>query len=171
MKLYKTNQMIEELVAALQPDPETGELPENTDELIEQINNLQADKDEILNWMAKEVLNIRANFAGIKAEQERLMKYRKGQENLEKRLVAILDYECAGQNTDFGIAKLSHRKTQKTDVTDPDAAISFLQQTGHDDMLKYKKPDVDKIAVKGLIKRGVPVPGVELVDSISVSLS
>ena len=170
-KLYETNKQMDDLLLQLKPDEETGELPENTDEIIEQINALQADKDEILNWMAKEVLNIRANFAGIKAEQERLAKYRKSQEALADRLVAILDYECAGQNTDFGIAKLTHRKSQRTDVTDPDMAIAYLQQHGHDDMLKYKKPDVDKTAVKGLIKRGVPVPGVELVDSISVSLS
>ena len=170
MKLYETNKMIEDLVLQLKPDEDTGELPENSDEIIEQINNLNADKEEILNWIAKEVLNIRANFVAIKAEEERLSKFRKGQEKLAERLVNILDYECAGQNTDFGIAKLTHRKTTKTEVTDASAAIEFLQRTGHDDALKYSEPTVDKTAVKALVKRGVPVPGVALVDGISVNL-
>ena len=170
-KLYETNKQMEEILLQLKPDEETGEMPENTDELIEQINALQADKEEILQWIAKEVLNIRANYAGIKAEQERLMKYRKGQENLEKRLVAILDYECAGQNTDFGIAKLNHRQSQRTNITEPDKCISYLQQHGHDDALKYNAPDVIKDKVKALIKRGIPVPGAEIVNNVSVSLS
>lgn len=170
MKLYEIDNQIEELTASLQPDEETGELPNNTDEIIEQINALQADRNDILNWIAKKVLNIRADIAGAKAEEDRISKYRKGQEKVANRLISILDYECAGQNRDLGIAKLTHRKTQKTDVTDPDKCIAFLETNGHTDALKYKKPDVDKMVVKALIKQGIDVPGAELKDNISVSL-
>ena len=38
MKLYEVNQQIEDLMVQLEPDPETGEIPANEDELIEQIN-------------------------------------------------------------------------------------------------------------------------------------
>ena len=35
MKLYEVNQQIEALMVQLEPDPETGEIPANEDELIE----------------------------------------------------------------------------------------------------------------------------------------
>jgi len=170
MKLYQTNQALNELLSQIQPDPETGELPDNTDELIEQINALQADKADILKWIAQEILNIRAEIPGIKAEEDRLYKYRKNKEDVIERLINILDRECGGENADFGIAKLSHRTTTSTDVTDPDKAIEFLESSGHDDALKYKKPDVDRLKVKQLIKQGINVPGAELKNKISVSL-
>ncbi len=170
MKLYETNKQLEELVMQLRPDEETGEMPENTDEIIEQIKNLQATKEEILNWIAREVLNARADHAAIKAEEERLHRTRQAKESLINRLISILDYECAGQNTDFGVCKLTHRKTTKTEVTDAEAAVNFLQRTGHDDALKYTEPEVNRTVAKDLIRHGVPVPGVELVDGISVSL-
>ena len=40
MKLYEVNQQLEDLILQLEPDPETGEIPANEDEIIEQINAL-----------------------------------------------------------------------------------------------------------------------------------
>ena len=40
MKLYEVNQQIEDLMVQLEPDPETGEIPANEDDLVEQINAL-----------------------------------------------------------------------------------------------------------------------------------
>lgn len=170
MKLYETNKQIDDLLQALQPDPETGEMPENTDEIIAQLESLEAEKSDILRWLAESCLNIRANLAAIKAEEDRLYKLRKNQERVAERLIDILDREC-GEPTDFGIAKLTYRKTVKADVVDPDQAIEFLQASGYDDILKYTAPAVDKTKVRLLIqKQGVDVPGVEIISGVSVSL-
>ena len=40
MKLYDINQSLESLLIQLEPDPETGEIPSNEDEIIAQINAL-----------------------------------------------------------------------------------------------------------------------------------
>ncbi len=169
MKLYQTNQMIEELINSLQPDPETGELPDNTDEIIKQLNGLEAEREDILKWIVESCLNLRGEIAGIKAEEERLYKIRKHNEAVADRLIRVLDHEC-GENKDFGIAKLTYRKTTKTDIFDPEKAVNYLQSSGYDDALKYAPPAIDRAAVKKLIKSGVAVPGAELVNSVSVTL-
>lgn len=169
MRLYETNKAIEELILQLQPDPETGEMPANTDDVIEQLHGLEAERGEILKWIAKEVLNARAEAAAVKAEEERLYKVRKGKEDLAERLIGILDRECAGQNTDLGIAKLTHRKTTKTEIVDPQEAIFWLEASGYDEAIRYALPTVDKTEIRALWKQGIKVPGTEMVDSISTS--
>ena len=37
MKLYEVDQQLEDLILQLEPDPETGEIPANEDEIIAQI--------------------------------------------------------------------------------------------------------------------------------------
>ena len=37
MKLYEVNRQIEDLLYQLEPDPETGEIPANEEEIIDQI--------------------------------------------------------------------------------------------------------------------------------------
>ena len=40
MKLYEIDQKLEDLILQLEPDPETGEIPANEDEIIAEINAL-----------------------------------------------------------------------------------------------------------------------------------
>ena len=48
VRLYEVNQEIENLLEALEPDPETGEIPANEDEIIAQINTLAMKREDIL---------------------------------------------------------------------------------------------------------------------------
>ena len=66
MKLYEVNQQIEALLYQLEPDPETGEIPANEDEIIAQINALAMRRDDILQYLAKLTLNCRAGIAEIR---------------------------------------------------------------------------------------------------------
>ena len=77
MKLYEVNQLIEDLMVQLVPDPETGEIPDNEDELIEQINSLAMKREDILQYLAKLVLNTKASVQALKAEEKRLSDRRK----------------------------------------------------------------------------------------------
>ena len=72
MKLYEVNQQLEDLILQLEPDPETGEIPANEDEIIAQINALAMKREDILQYLAKLILNIRASVTGMKAEEDRL---------------------------------------------------------------------------------------------------
>ena len=72
MKLYEVNQEIENLLEALEPDPETGEVPANEDEIIAQINTLAMKREDILSYLAKLALDVKASVQAMKAEEKRL---------------------------------------------------------------------------------------------------
>ena len=57
MKLYEINEQIAELLYSLEPDPETGEIPLNYEELEEQIKALMEKKVSVLEYLAKAALN------------------------------------------------------------------------------------------------------------------
>ena len=76
MKLYEVNAQILALLEQLEPDPETGEIPANEAELIAQINALAMRREDILQYLAKVTLNLRAEAAALKAEEARLKKRR-----------------------------------------------------------------------------------------------
>ena len=65
MRLYEVNQEIENLLEALEPDPETGEIPANEDEIIAQINTLAMKREDILSYLAKLALDVKASTVRI----------------------------------------------------------------------------------------------------------
>ncbi len=107
MKLYEIHTAILSLLEQLEPDPETGEMPSNEEEIIAEINALAMRREDILQYLAKLTLNCRAEAAALKAEEARLKKRREPLEAKDKRLVRILDREC-GETTNQGAATLSY---------------------------------------------------------------
>ena len=136
MKLYEVNQAIEELLTQLDPDPETGEVTATEDILLE-LDSLQMERNRILEYLAKLVLNCRAEAASIRAEEKRLAERRRGLESRDERLMQILDRECAGQKTDCGVATVNYRATSRVEVSDDKAAISWLKQHDHNDCYDF----------------------------------
>ena len=132
MKLYEINTEIAALLIALEPDPETGEIPSNEDEIIAQINALAMKREDILQYLAKLTLNCRAEIMALKMEEDRLKKRRYDLDAKAERLLKILDRECDGETTDLGVATLSHRKTSKVEVTDETRAVNWLKVHGSD---------------------------------------
>ncbi len=175
MKLYEVDMAIQEVLMKLEDviDPDTGEIlssPDAADEVLSELEALQMEKIRILEYLAKVTLNTRAEAAAIKAEEDRLKKRRQSLEHKEERLMGIIDRECEGEKTDLGIAVVSYRKSEKLDVTDPKAAIAWLQANGHDDCIKIADPEVRKDDVKKMDKAGTEVPGTVLVTKNNCSL-
>ena len=170
MKLYEINNEIAALLVQLEPDPETGEIPSNEEELIAQINSLALRREDILEYLAKQVLNIRAESAALKAEEERLKKRCDTLDAKDKRLVHILDRECDGVTTNLGVATLCYRKTSKVEVTDEAKAVNWLKRHKFMDAIKVVAPTVYKIEVRRLLSAGQKVPGCMVVDDLSCSL-
>jgi len=170
MMLYEINLLINQLTDQIEIDEETGEVLCDFDAIMEQINALDMERHSILEYLAKLVLNYRAEAAAIKGEEERLKKRRSYYEKKEERLLAILDRECAGETTDLGIAKFSYRKTTKVDVIDAARAIRWLKRNGHKDCFRTPEPEVNKADVKRLLSAGTNVPGTSLVTGKSYSL-
>lgn len=169
MKLYEINTQIMTLLDQLEPDPETGEIPSNEEEIIAQINALTMKRDDILQYLAKLILNCRAESAALKAEEERLKARRNRLEAREERLIAILDREC-GETTDLGVATLSYRKTSRVEVIDEAKAVSWLKRHKFTDAFRVPAPTVYKTEVKKLLAAGQKVPGCKVVEDRSCSL-
>lgn len=170
MKLYEVNAQMLALMEQLEPDPETGEIPSNEEEIIAQINALAMRREDILQYLAKLVLNCRAESAALKTEEARLKKRRESLDAKEERLMKVLDRECGGETTDLGVATLSYRKTSKVEVTDEAKAVSWLKRYKFMDAIKFFAPTVYKTEVRRLLGAGQKVPGCKVVDDRSCSL-
>ena len=170
MKLYEINAEILRLTDAIKFDEETGESLGDADELFTQIQSLQMEKKSILEYLAKLVLNLRAEAAAAKTEEQRLKARRDRLAKKEDRLMKILDRECAGEKTDLGVATFAYRKTSHVDVSDAEKAIRWLKRNKHLDCFRIPAPEVVKAEVKKLINAGTKVPGCAVVEDYSCSL-
>lgn len=170
MKLYEINEAIAQLTDQLDFDPETGEIGENFDSIMAQIDALNMERQSVLQYLAKVVLNTRAEAAMLKAEEARLKERRDALIRKEDRLIQILDRESAGQKTPLGIATFSYRKTSHVEVTDSEKAVRWLKRRKYLDCFRVPAPEVAKAEVKKLINSGVSVPGCAVVEDYSTSL-
>ena len=170
MKLYDVNRQIEELLARLEPDPETGEIPVDEDELIAQLNELAMERKDILIFLAKLYLNEKATLESLRAEETRLKERSKRMERKKDRLLNILDRECGGEKTDLDVATLYYRKNRHVEVSDAEAAVDWLRRKGYSECYRIPKPEIYKTNVGKLLDSGEEIPGVELVSTTSCYL-
>ena len=170
MKLYEINEEILRLTESIDIDEETGEFVCDIDTITEGINRLQMERRSILEYLAKLVLNTRAEAAALKAEEQRLKERRLRLEKKEDRLMAILDRECGGEKTDLGVATINYRRTTRVDVADAAKAVAWLKRRKLTDCFRIPAPEVAKAEVKKLLTAGTKVPGCALVEDRSYSL-
>ena len=168
MKLWEINFEIEKILDGMEVDPETGEIM-SEEEALDRLSHLGLEKKEVLESMAKEVLNCRAEWTMLKAEESRLKERRDALKDKESRLISILDREC-GEKTNLGVATLSYRKTASTQIEDNKSACDWLTSNGYVECVKVSDPEVRKDEVKKLLKKGIEVPGASIVEGRSVSL-
>ena len=138
MKLYEVNMAIQSALDRLDFDPETGEIGENTEAVLQELDSLEMERDRILEYVAKVALNIRSDAAALKAEEDRLSKRRKALERKEEKLVSILDRECGGEKKDLGFATVSYRKSESVEVLDSAKACAWLHDNGYPNQNKIQ---------------------------------
>lgn len=170
MKLYEINSELIALLDRLEPDPETGEIPADYEEIIAEINTLSMQREEILQYLAKLALNYRAETAALKAEEARLKERRDTLSSKEERLIRILDRECDGVTTDLGVATFSYRKTSRVEVRDEASAVKWLKEHNCTSAFRVPEPTVYKAEVKKLLSAGQEIPGCAVVEDRSCSL-
>ena len=170
MKLYEINLEIMRLADAIPFDEETGEILGDVDEFYQQIESLQMEKQRILEYLAKLVLNLRSEEEALKTEEKRLKDRRQRLEKKEDRLIRVLDRECAGQTTDLGVATLAYRKTSHVEVTDSAKAVRWLKRHKYMSCFRVPEPEIAKSEVRKLMHAGTEVPGCCVVSDTSFSL-
>ena len=170
MKLYEINEAILRLTDRIEVDEDTGELLGNADDICAEIAALQMERRSVLEYLAKLVLNLRAEAAAVKAEETRLRSRRSELEKKEARILQILDRECGGEKADLGVATLNYRKTTRLEVSDAVKAVFWLKSRKLVDCYRIPAPEVAKTEVKKLLASGTQVPGCLLVEERSYSL-
>ncbi len=169
MKLYEVNAAISDIIDSM-VDEETGEIVTGSDEVMEEFEKLLWNKQQILEYLAKMVLNTRADAAALKEEENRLKARRDRMEKKAGRIMEILDRECGGVKTNLGVATLNYRKTSRLEVADDKETVKWLVANGYDNCYRIKDPEVAKTEVKKLIGSGVEVPGCTIIEDRSCSL-
>ena len=157
---------IYEIDAALMAciDPETGEVD------AEQFDKLSEAREQKIENIACYYKQLTAEAEAIKAEEKALAERRKAKENKAESLKGFLASILNGEKFETARCAVSWRKTQATEITDAQAAITWLLAHEHDDVVTYPEPTINKTLLKKVIKGGEDVPGTALRDSMSMGV-
>lgn len=146
MKLYEYDDRME---AAF--DPETGEIDE------ELVNALWAERDERIDQFIRWIKTQEADAAALKEEERKFSERRKTLENAASRGRAYVQRILDGSRFFCTAGSVSYRKVSSVVVANTPALIRWAEQTGQEQVLKYKDPEVSKTELKKLIEADGPV--------------
>lgn len=159
MTLYEIDQALMSCI-----DTETGEVD------AEKFEALSEAREHKIENIACYYKNLTAEAEALKAEEEKLAERRKAKENKAASLKAFLASALNGEKFETAKCAVTWRKTQATEITDTQAAITWLLAHEHDEAVKYPAPTIDKTVLKKIIKDGEAVPGAAIKDSMSMGV-
>lgn len=160
MNIYEIDQSIMALV-----DPETGEIMD-----WDAFDQLKMDREEKIENVACWCKNLMAEASAIRQEELNLQKRRQAVESMAETRKRWLEKVLCGQKFETAKCSVSFRKTTKVEVEDTAAAIQWAEIAGYKDCVSYKAPDVNKNGLAKLLKEGIEIPGVSLVEGMSMGV-
>ena len=160
MNLYESDRALEALV-----DPETGELLD-----YEAFAKLQMDREAKIENTALWIKNLTAEAKAIKEEMDNLQKRRRAAESRVEGLKRYLSEALGGEKFQTARCSVSYRRSMALEVDDASAAADWLDGNGHPECVTYAAPTLDKRSVAELVKQGMEIPGVELVERKSMTV-
>lgn len=160
MKLYEIDRAILECI-----DTDTGEIVD-----VERLAELNLEREQKLEGVALYVKNLLAEADSIKAEVDSLNKRMKSKKAEAERLKDYLAFALNGQAFETAKVDLRFRASQVVEITDDLECVHWLQMNNLDDCLRYTMPEVEKAAVKKLLKEGKNIPGVVLKDKNNLQM-
>lgn len=119
------------------------------------------------------VKNLEAEISVIKAEEARLKARRQTKEKLVKRLREYLisnmqQVKLKRINSDPRVTISLRVNPPSVSIGDEKAFVEWAAKN-HDELLKYKDPEIDKTAVKKALKEELDLPSdVQLVSTVSI---
>lgn len=147
--IYRLDEQIQQALDSAY-DPDTGELLLEEDELFQQIEGIKADFDTLVDSIASEVKNLKAEAADVRDEKQRLAKRQSQLEARAERAKRFLAYLLHGEKFKNGRHYVSYRKSEELVVDD-----EFIEWAKVNDPSYLKiEPEVRKTEVKNAIKSG-----------------
>lgn len=160
MTLYDIDNRIEQLISD-SIDEETGELLLNMDDL----EALNAERELKIENLALYIKNLRAEASAIRDEEKALAARRKSTESIADRIEKALSISLSGNK--FQTARVSVSFRSSTAVEIGESFVSWASEN-MPDLLRYKEPEADKKAIGEALKKGVEIPGANLVNRTSM---
>ena len=151
MTIYEIDSAIAALI-----DSETGEVTD-----IDAFTALDMARETKLEHIALAYKNAKAEAEAIMAERKTMQEREKSAGNKAERLKSLLDYACQGEKFQSPRVAVTYRSGTSVVLTDEGAFLAYALD-GHDELLTYKEPEVNKTAVKNALGAGQAIPGVAL---------
>lgn len=159
MNIYEIDKEIERILSQVD---ENGELP---DEAFEELTQLNAERETKIENAACMVVNLTAEAKAIREQENALAQRRKSLENRVAGIKRYLEYATDGNS--FSSPRVQVKWTKSTAVEiDP---VVFWQNPA-DMFIRVKDPEVDKAAIKQVLKNGGVVPGASLVEHRNIQI-
>ncbi len=162
MTLYEIDKSIEQLVNAV--DPETGELLVDN----EALDALMMERDGKIENIACFIKNLTADAKALKDEEAALAERRKAAEKKAERLKDYLTYVLGGEKFQTVKCAVSFRKSQTVEIDE--GFTAWAEKTGNDNLLRYKAPEANKVAIKALLTQGADIPCARLTQNTSITI-
>lgn len=148
--IYRLDERIQQALDSAY-DPDTGELLLDEDKLFYQIEGIQADFETLIDSIASDVKNLKAEAADVREEKQRLAKRQSQLEVRAERAKRLLAYLLQGEKFKNGRHNVSYRKSEELVVDD-----GFVEWAAVNDPSFLKvEPEVRKLDVKNAIKNGM----------------
>ena len=167
MRIHEVDALLASLFDSAGLDPETGVLVDDgsmTDDVFERIAELEADRDWLALQIAREIKNVRAMAAAVKAEEKALRDRRQILERRDERLAAYLgEHLPEGTKLEDGSATIGWRKSSRVEF--------HIDEELPDQFVKIEEVrKVDGRGVLAALRAGDQVPGAKLVNSNRVQV-
>lgn len=147
--IYRLDERIQQALDSAY-DPETGELLLDEDKLFYQIEGIQADFETLIDSIASDVKNLKAEAADVRDEKQKLAKRQSQLEARAERAKRLLAYLLQGEKFRNGRHNVSYRKSEELVVDDEFIEWAAVNAPS---LLKVE-PEVRKLDVKNAIKSG-----------------
>lgn len=157
MKLYEIDEQIAACV-----DEETGEVID-----LDRLIALNMERERKLEGVALWVKDLTAEAKAIREEEKALAERRRAAESKVDSLKSWL-LANVGKGLKTARCSVSVRTNAESPHFADEAAFINWAQTKHDELLRYKFPEIDRTAVKQYLQSGGVIEGVTLERSQSV---
>lgn len=140
-------------------DTETGEILD-----ADKLDALMIERDAKLENVALWVKNLQSDAEAFKAEKNAFEEREKAALNKAESLKRWLANALAGQKFSTTKVSVGFRKSKAVETEDEQAFIDWAQSNDRDDLLSFKKPTVNKTAVKKGLENGDTICGASIVE-------
>lgn len=159
MNIYEIDAEISRILSQVD---ENGELPESA---VNELIQLQTDRDTKVENAACMVINMTAEAKAIKEQETALAARRKSIENHVASIKKYLEYATDGNAFSSPRVQVKWSKSTAVEI-DPD----LFWKNPAEMFLRRKDPEIDKTAIKQVLKDGGIVAGATLVERRNIQI-